>query len=72
METLCEAIDFYSGELYKHIESRGQIENTIFVFTSDHGPWWEGSNGGLRGRKFETWDGGMRVPFFNFLASDDP
>lgn len=59
----CEAIDFYSGELYKHIQSRGQIENTIFVFTSDHGPWWEGSNGGLRGRKFETWDGGMRVPF---------
>lgn len=59
----CEAIDFYSGELYKKIESRGQIENTIFVFTSDHGPWWEGSNGGLRGRKFETWDGGMRVPF---------
>jgi len=59
----CEAIDFYSGELYKHIEKRGQIENTIFVFTSDHGPWWEGSNGGLRGRKFETWDGGMRVPF---------
>lgn len=59
----CEAIDFYSGALYKHIESRGQIENTIFVFTSDHGPWWEGSSGGLRGRKFETWDGGMRVPF---------
>lgn len=59
----CEAIDFYSGELYKHIQSRGQIDNTIFVFTSDHGPWWEGSNGGLRGRKFETWDGGMRVPF---------
>ena len=59
----CEAIDFYSGELYKHISARGQIENTIFVFTSDHGPWWEGSNGGLRGRKFETWDGGMRVPF---------
>ena len=59
----CEAIDYYSGALYKHIQSRGQIENTIFVFTSDHGPWWEGSNGGLRGRKFETWDGGMRVPF---------
>ena len=59
----CEAIDFYSGELYKHIEKRGQIENTIFVFTSDHGPWWEGSTGGLRGRKFETWEGGMRVPF---------
>lgn len=59
----CEAIDFYSGELYKKVESRGQIENTIFIFTSDHGPWWEGSNGGLRGRKFETWDGGMRVPF---------
>lgn len=59
----CEAIDFYSGELYKKIESRGQIDNTIFIFTSDHGPWWEGSSGGLRGRKFETWDGGMRVPF---------
>lgn len=59
----CEAIDYYSGELYRKVESRGQIDNTIFIFTSDHGPWWEGSTGGLRGRKFETWDGGMRVPF---------
>ena len=33
------------------------------MFTSDHGPWYQGSAGSLRGRKAETWDGGMRTPF---------
>ena len=33
------------------------------VFSSDHGPWFQGSPGGLRGRKGETFEGGVRVPF---------
>lgn len=58
-----EAIDHYCGVLRDHLQKRGVIDNTIFIFTSDHGPWFEGSTGGVRGRKFETWEGGMRVPF---------
>jgi len=33
------------------------------MFTSDHGPWYQGDNGVFHGRKGETWDGGVRVPF---------
>lgn len=60
---VCEAIDHHVGRMRTHLEQTGRSENTIFVFTSDHGPWFEGSTGGARGRKFETWDGGTRVPF---------
>ncbi|MBL7154071.1 MAG: sulfatase-like hydrolase/transferase, partial [Phycisphaerae bacterium] len=31
-------------------------------FTSDNGPWYGGSTGGLRGMKGKTWEGGLRVP----------
>jgi arylsulfatase A len=58
-----EAIDHYAGELYDAVRRKGVADNTIFIFTSDHGPWFEGSTGGLRGRKFDTWEGGVRVPF---------
>lgn len=60
---VCEAIDFYCGKLHDCLVRRGVADDTIFIFTSDHGPWFEGSTGGARGRKFETWDGGVRVPF---------
>lgn len=58
-----ECIDHYIGVLRDRLEQRGELDNTIFVFTADHGPWFEGSTGGMRGRKFETWEGGLRVPF---------
>ena len=38
-------------------------EDTVVVFTSDNGPWFEGSTGGLRERKGGGgYDGGYRVP----------
>lgn len=58
-----ESIDHHVGVLRDALEERGILEDTIFVFTADHGPWFEGSTGGMRGRKFETWEGGTRVPF---------
>jgi arylsulfatase A-like enzyme len=38
-------------------------DNTLVVFTSDNGPWFGGSSGGLRGMKGTSWEGGYRVPF---------
>lgn len=51
---VCQAIDHHCGRVYDCLERNGIAENTIFMFTSDHGPWFEGSTGGARGRKFET------------------
>src|SRR5699024_7120061 len=37
---------------------------TLVIFTSDNGPWFEGSSGRLRGRKgAASWEGGHGVPF---------
>lgn len=38
-------------------------ERTLVVFTSDNGPWFGGSSGGLRGMKGSSFEGGCRVPF---------
>jgi uncharacterized sulfatase len=35
----------------------------LVIFTSDNGPWYGGSTGGLRGMKSTSWEGGYRVPF---------
>src|SRR5258707_9009992 len=33
------------------------------MFSSDNGPWYQGSPGKLRGRKNSTYEGGIREPF---------
>ena len=38
-------------------------DNTLIIVTSDNGPWYEGSVNGTRGRKFDVYEGGIRVPF---------
>jgi arylsulfatase A len=55
-------IDAEVGRLLAALEEWGLTEDTLVVVTSDNGPWYEGSAGGLRGGKGSTWDGGMRVP----------
>ena len=45
------------------LQSNGLDSNTLVMFSSDNGPWWQGSQGKLRGRKGETYEGGMREPF---------
>jgi arylsulfatase A-like enzyme len=44
------------------LRDNGLDENTLVMFSNDNGPWYQGSRGGLRGRKGETMEGGMRVP----------
>ncbi len=56
-------LDWSVGEVLKAIQRAGQDRNTLVLFTSDNGPWFQGSPGKLRGRKGSTLEGGVRVPF---------
>jgi arylsulfatase A len=58
-----EEIDHYVGVVLDELDAQGVRENTCVIFTSDNGPWFVGSSGDLYGRKVETYEGGMRVPF---------
>lgn len=56
-------LDWGVGQVLQALKDNGIDQNTLVMFSSDHGPWYQGSAGNLRGRKAETWEGGMRVPF---------
>ncbi len=56
-------IDWSVGEVLRALQNNGLDEDTLVLFSSDHGPWFSGSAGRLHGRKGETWEGGVRVPF---------
>ncbi|MEC9116829.1 MAG: arylsulfatase [Planctomycetota bacterium] len=63
-------MDQHIGQLMDRIESLGLSENTIFIFTSDNGPTFNGgsdskffdSSSNLRGLKVDVFEGGIRVP----------
>lgn len=54
------ALDSYVGQLLATLEETGLAEDTIFVYTSDHGDML-GSHG--EGRKQRPWDESILVPF---------
>jgi len=56
----CTALDSCVGDLLDTLEELGLAENTVFVFTSDHGDML-GSQGQIR--KQRPWDESIRVPF---------
>ncbi len=61
-------IDWSVGEIRKALEQEHVLDNTMFVFSSDNGPWLSygdhaGTTGGLREGKGTTFEGGVRVPF---------
>lgn len=58
-----ETIDWSMGKIFDALEDMGLEDNTMVVFTSDNGPWFEGSSGQYRDRKGSSWEGGLRVPF---------
>ena len=59
-----EEIDAQTGRLMARLKALGLEKDTVVIVTSDNGPWFEGSTGGLRDRKGGAgWDGGYRVPF---------
>lgn len=57
-----QELDWSVGEILAALKRTGADRNTLVVFTSDNGPWYQGSPGRLRGRKGMTWEGGQRVP----------
>jgi len=57
-----EELDWSVGEIVRALAARGLLDETLIFFTSDNGPWFSGSNGGLRGHKGEPLEGGQRVP----------
>ncbi len=62
-----EEIDWSVGQILRSLKDKGVEKNTLVVFTSDNGPWLiMRENGGcalpLNGGKFETLEGGHRVP----------
>ncbi len=74
-----EELDDGLAEIWKTVEAGGQADNTIFIFTSDNGPWTNapqrmyddgftkpyhvGAAGIFKGSKATSYEGGHRVPF---------
>jgi len=63
-------IDEYVKEIFDKLKEAGLDKKTLVIFTSDNGPHQEGghnmeyfdSNGELRGKKRDLYEGGVRVP----------
>jgi arylsulfatase A len=83
-----EQLDEGLQRIWKTLEAKGMANNTIFIFTSDNGPWigfpgrmlgdsstkpWHvGTTGIFRGQKGNTYEGGHRVPFIIYWKGHVP
>ncbi len=58
------SLDTAVGQVLGALDERGMAGDTLVLFASDNGGSLKcgGSNGGLRGGKFETFEGGIRTP----------
>lgn len=71
-------MDFHIGRLLAFLEKANLANNTIVIFLSDNGPWFDSSNFGgmtqeewrqrnpnqLAGNKGQTWQNGIKSPLF--------
>ena len=51
-----QELDWSVGQILQALKDNGIDDNTMVMFTSDHGPWYQGSVGRLRGRKWSTYE----------------
>jgi arylsulfatase A-like enzyme len=58
-----EELDDGIGQITDSLKTSGRLNNTLIIISSDNGPWYLGNAGDQRGRKGNTFEGGMRVPF---------
>ena len=71
---MVENVDDNLARILRKLDELQLADDTIVIFTSDNGPWMPAAgskgawkrryNGGMRGRKAEVDEGGMRVPLF--------
>lgn len=61
---MCENIDWNVGRIIKKLESLHLQENTIVIYFNDNGPNEFRWNGGMKGKKASTDEGGVRSPLF--------
>jgi N-acetylglucosamine-6-sulfatase len=55
------AVDESLGRLMEALENKGQLDNTVIVFTSDHGYWY--GEHGLNEERRLAYEEGIRIPF---------
>lgn len=64
-------VDDVAGRVLDALAESGHARDTLVLFSSDNGPLWfepdvhrygHDSSGGLRGRKGDIWEGGIRMP----------
>ena len=61
---MCENIDFNIGRLLAKLEQRKLADDTIVIYFCDNGPNGHRFNGGMKGIKGSTDEGGVRSPLF--------
>ena len=57
-------IDDNVGKLLKKLDDLHLADNTLIIFMTDNGPQQTRYVGGMRGRKGDVYQGGVRVPFY--------
>ena len=60
---MVENIDWNVGRVLRQLDEMKLAENTIVIYFSDNGPNSWRWNGGMKGRKGNTDEGGVRLPF---------
>ncbi|TAN36803.1 MAG: N-acetylgalactosamine 6-sulfate sulfatase [Verrucomicrobia bacterium] len=60
---MCENIDWNVGRILRRLDELKLAENTIVIYFSDNGPNSNRWNGGMKGMKGSTDEGGVRAPF---------
>jgi arylsulfatase A len=83
-----EELDSSLSLLFKKLDQKKMLDNTIFIFSSDNGPWIEfpvrmegdsatkrwhaGTAGVFRGSKAMSYEGGVREPFIIYWKNHIP